>query len=1034
MKHILFSLAALFLTAGSYAQPWQDAKIWQQNREPMYARIVPCATSEGAVTHSEVRRTSLNGTWKFFFAKNNDEAPQKFYETGYDVSTWSDIKVPGSWELQKFDAPIYTDTRYPFPANPPYVPTSYNPVGSYVCTFDYHPGNRAGELFLTFEGVESAFYVYLNGVEVGYSEDSRLDARFRVTKLLRDGKNTLAVKVFRYSDGSYMEDQDYWKYSGIERNVYIEERAASRVEDYKLVAGLKDDFTNGDFALELKPNAGCKKGTKIKVEVLDGTKIVFEKLLSYRSAKDSLLSVSTTINKVKPWNAETPNIYTLRVTTLTEQGKVAESFAHKFGFRNVRIHQGQLQVNGVAVEIKGVNRHEHDPLEGRSISRESMIQDIVLMKQLGINAVRTCHYPNYSEWYELCTEYGLYVVDEANIESHGMENHPDSTLANYADWEGAFMSRMSRMVMRDRNHTSVITWSLGNESGYGKNFETIYHWTKNFDPTRPVQYEGGGITGVSDIYCPMYARPWALMQYVNSRQPRPLILCEYAHAMGNSVGNFDDYWNIIRAHEQLQGGFIWDWVDQGFKGKDEKGNDIWLYGGDLGFVGIKNDTTFCQNGLMAADRTPHPHASQVKKTYAGIQFEPVQFSANEIKVKNYFDFTTLDKYKLEWKLEADGIVLDSGSMDFPFIKPHGSSVISIDFKKPLIAPATHYYLTLTARLKEAAVYADKDFVVSVGQWQIPWYKEPEYAGIKEQPVLQQNDTTVTVTTSKAIYVFSSVRGELTSMVVEGKELIKSGLVPNFWRGMTDNDIANKAHLRCKEWHKPEFKMSDFKIAAERDKVTISSTCVVNQSKIDLRYCIAGDGALQVKMHFTPADDKVLSEMPRFGMRVILDKSFDKFTWLGRGPGESYMDRKSGELVGLYSGDVWSQLHRYNRPQESGNKSDVEWASLRDQDGTGIMAGSNVPLSVSAWNLLQEDLEYVPMDIEHRHGGSLEKRDLVWFNIDLMQQGVGGDNTWGAPVHSEYTISPVERSYMFVIRPLRSGDDEVKESKNVSFFK
>jgi len=412
----------------------------------------------------------------------------------------------------------------------------------------------------------------------------------------------------------------------------------------------------------------------------------------------------------------------------------------------------------------------------------------------------------------------------------------------------------------------------------------------------------------------------------------------------------------------------------------------------------------------------------------------VQFSANEIKVKNYFDFTTLDKYKLEWKLEADGIVLDSGSIDFPFIKPHGSSVISIDFKKPLIAPATHYYLTLTARLKEAAVYADKDFVVSVGQWQLPWYKEPEYAGVKEQPVLQQNDTTVTVTTSKAIYVFSSVRGELTSMVVEGKELIKSGLVPNFWRGMTDNDIANKAHLRCKEWHKPEFKMSDFKIAAERDKVTISSTCVVNQSKIDLRYCIAGDGALQVKMHFTPADDKVLSEMPRFGMRVILDKSFDKFTWLGRGPGESYMDRKSGELVGLYSGDVWSQLHRYNRPQESGNKCDVEWASLRDQDGTGIMAGSNVPLSVSAWNLLQEDLEYVPMDIEHRHGGSLEKRDLVWFNIDLMQQGVGGDNTWGAPVHSEYTISPVERSYMFVIRPLRSGDDEVKESKNVSFFK
>lgn len=1034
MKHILFSLAILFITTGSYAQPWQDAKIWQQNREPMYARIVPCASIEGAVTRLDVRRTSLNGIWKFFFAKNNQEAPQNFYETDYDVSKWSDIKVPGSWELQKFDAPIYTDTRYPFPADPPYVPSTYNPVGSYVRTFDFNGGDKKSEFFLTFEGVESAFYVYLNGVEVGYSEDSRLEARFRVTNLLREGKNTLAVKVFRYSDGSYLEDQDYWKYSGIERNVYIEERATSRVEDYKLIADLKDNYTNGDFRLELMPNTECKKGVRIMVEVLDGSRTLLKNLLTYRSAKDSILSVSSTFNNVKPWNAETPHIYTLRVTTLTEKGKVLESFAHNFGFRNVRIHQGQLQVNGVAVEIKGVNRHEHDPLEGRTITRESMVQDIVLMKQLGINAVRTCHYPNYSEWYELCTEYGLYVVDEANIESHGMENHPDGTLANYADWEGAFMSRMSRMVKRDRNHTSVITWSLGNESGYGKNFETIYHWTKKYDPTRPVQYEGGGLTGVSDIYCPMYARPWALLQYVNSRQPRPLILCEYAHAMGNSVGNFDDYWNIIRAHDQLQGGFIWDWVDQGFKGKDKKGNDIWLYGGDLGFVGVKNDTTFCQNGLMAADRTPHPHASQVKKTYAGIQFEPVQFSANEVRVKNYFDFTTLDNYRLEWKLEADGKTLESGSMDFPSIEPHGSSVVSIDFKKPLIAPATHYYLTLIARLKEATVYADKDFIVSVEQWQLPWYKEPEYKEVKEQATFEQNDTTVTVTTSKAKYGFSSVSGELTSMIIEGKELIKSGFVPNFWRGMTDNDVANKTHLRCKEWHKPEYNLSDFKTANEDNNVKISSTYEVNNCKIEIQYCISGDGAMRVKMHFTPASDKEFSEMPRFGMRAILNKAFDQFTWLGRGPGESYMDRKSGELIGLYNGDVWSQLHRYNRPQETGNKCDVEWVSLRDLDGIGIIASSNVPLSVSAWNLLQEDLEYVPADIERRHGGSLEKRDLVWFNVDLMQQGVGGDNTWGAPVHSEYTISPIERSYTFIIRPLKAEDDEVKESKRVSFRK
>lgn len=373
-------------------------------------------------------------------------------------------------------------------------------------------------------------------------------------------------------------------------------------------------------------------------------------------------------------------------------------------------------------------------------------------------------------------------------------------------------------------------------------------------------------------------------------------------------------------------------------------------------------------------------------------------------------------------------------MDFPSIEPHGSSVVSIDFKKPLIAPATHYYLTLTARLKEATVYADKDFIVSVEQWQLPWYKEPEYKEVNEQATFEQNDTTVTVTTSKAKYGFSSVSGELTSMIIEGKELIKSGFVPNFWRGMTDNDVANKTHLRCKEWHKPEYNLTDFKTANEDNNVKISSTYEVNNCKIEIQYCISGDGAMQVKMHFTPASDKEFSEMPRFGMRAILNKAFDQFTWLGRGPGESYMDRKSGELIGLYNGDVWSQLHRYNRPQETGNKCDVEWVSLRDPDGSGIIASSNVPLSVSAWNLLQEDLEYVPADIEHRHGGSLEKRDLVWFNVDLMQQGVGGDNTWGAPVHSEYTISPIERSYTFIIRPLKAGDDEVKESKRVSFRK
>lgn len=594
-KLYTFLLSSLLCT-GALAdnEPWQNPQVNEMNREPMHAHFTPFTNEANAlkqralpadvrfdVNPATERRITLDGTWKFLFSKNNDLCPKDFHKPGFSTRKWSKIEVPGSWELQGFDAPIYTDTRYPFPPNPPYVPTDYNPVGAYIREFTVPAGWEGMDVFLDFEGVESAYYVWVNGELAGYAEDSRLPSHFNITKLLKKGNNRLAVKVFRYSDGSYLEGQDYWKYSGIERSVYLYARPQSRVKDFRMTAELINNYKDGELKLDVflhRPKAG----ETVEVKVMDRDKVIYDRKKSIASATDTLFTQQQVFPNARTWNAETPNTYTLVVSTFDAQGKPLESFTHLFGFRTVEMMNGMQMINGQAVLFKGVNRHEHDPHKGRTITVGSMIHDIQLMKQFNLNGVRNCHYPNNYAWYELCTEFGLYMVDEANIESHGMMFHKDETLANYPDWEVSFMQRMSRMIARDRNYSAIVTWSMGNESGYGKHFETLYDYTKKIDPTRPVQYEGGGYNSKSDIYCPMYARIWRLRQHVNQRDARPMILCEYAHAMGNSVGNFQDYWDLIYKYDQLQGGFIWDWVDQTFAIKDENQRDIWAFGGDMG--------------------------------------------------------------------------------------------------------------------------------------------------------------------------------------------------------------------------------------------------------------------------------------------------------------------------------------------------------------------------------------------------------------------------------------------------------------------
>lgn len=1051
MKNKLYSLFFVTMIGSMNIQaqeePWQNAQINEINREPMYAHFIPYKNETSAlhqrslpvelrysVNPNAERRITLDGTWKFLYSKNNDVCPSDFHQPGYNTHKWKNIQVPGSWELQGFDAPIYTDTRYPFPANPPFVPTDYNPVGAYVRDFSVPADWNGMDIYLDFEGVESAYYVWVNGKLAGYAEDSRLSSQFNVTKLLKKGKNRLAVKVFRYSDGSYLEGQDYWKYSGIERSVYLYARPQNRIKDFHLTAGLINNYKDGDLNIEFMLNQP-QVGSSMEIKVLDGERILYQEKKTFTSTNDTIHIFNQQVENVRHWNAETPNIYMLVVNTFDAENNPLESFTHPFGFRSIEMRNGMQLINGKAVLFKGVNRHEHDPYTGRTITIASMVKDIELMKLFNLNSVRNCHYPNNYAWYDLCTEYGMYLIDEANIESHGMENHKDGTLANYPDWELPFMQRMSRMVERNRNFTAIVTWSMGNESGYGKHFETLYDYTKATDDTRPVQYEGGGYDAKSDIYCPMYARIWALRRHVNQRDARPLILCEYAHAMGNSVGNLQDYWDLIYKYDQLQGGFIWDWVDQSFAIKDENNRDIWAFGGDLGYVGIVNDSNFCANGLVTANRSLRPHIYEVKKVMQYIHFEPVPFGKNLIKITNRHDFINLNNYILHWAVETSGKAVQKGVMDFPLLNAGASTSMSLPIQ-PLPNDGKEYFLTLRAYTKEASPLVPQGHEVAIEQWKLPsmpFTKDivPAHGNL----TVIRDENNITLTNGGFEISFATQNGQIQALKYKGKNHIKEGLQPNFWRPLTDNDIPTKHLQRCGTWKDAgkNAKLQDLKVEQNTTFTTVLATYHMEEqdAQLQIRYQVRADGVIQVTMHFIPGQ-KQLSEIPRLGMYMVLPAEYEMMTWLGRGPHENYADRKTGALIGQYQATVWEQYHPYVRAQETANHCDVRWVALRNSMGEGILVTGEQPLSVSAWNFPMEDITYRPFLVERRHGGSIYKKDMVWLNIDHKQMGVGGDNTWGAQVHPEYTITPQEWKYTFILQPLNKEDDAAEKAEKQYF--
>ncbi len=1024
-------------------KPWEDPGICQVNREAPHAHFIPFSSAEQARTEDKWQSSmlkSLNGTWQFHLSHNPSERPFWFFKNDFDTREWDEIQVPANWEVVGFDYPIYTNIDYPHAKTPPFIQKDYNPVGSYKRTFELPSEWDGSDIIAHFGAVSSCMNLWVNEQYVGYSEDSKTPAEFNITKYLVPGENTMAVEIFRWSDASYLEDQDFWRLSGITRDVYLVERGKQALKDFRVGSNLDDSYTNGLFSLDVEL-ANCGDLTVEAVLSFDGKTV---KEFSETTAGTSV-KFEAEIPNVKQWSAEIPNLYELLIT-LKDGDKIVEVIRQDVGFRRVEIVDATLRVNGKYVYIKGANLHEHNDKTGHVQDKETMLLDIKTMKENNLNAVRTSHYPEPALWYELCNKYGLYIVGEANIESHGMGYGPES-LAKNPDWKDAHMYRTENMYERDKNQPCVVIWSLGNEAGNGPNFMATYNYLKTIDGTRPVQFEQAHGGENTDIYCPMYMRMGAMEKFAKEKADKPLIQCEYAHAMGNSVGNLQDYWGLIEKYDVLQGGFIWDWVDQGLWTTNDAGEGFWAYGGDFGPDTVPSDGNFCNNGLVDPDRAVKPHLLEVKKVYQHIGFDAVDLKKGMISIKNKYIFMNLSAFDFVWEVTGDGKVVDSGDLGSIDLAPGESKKVNINFNvKP--EAGVEYFLNVHAKLKENWSLVEAGWILAEEQFEIPFvvpmtleYKIPQIPNV----TLEQNDGTATVSGEGFTVTFDKKSGVISSFKKGQTEVLISGPIPNFWRAPIDNDFGNNLYNRSRVWRK----------AGERRKVT---DVLVNDkkstskgitfkfdipdeegntiAKYETSYTVYGTGEVVVKNDFKMTKDK-LPEIVRMGMNLVMPRSFDQMSWFGRGPQESYWDRKTGAFVGLYSGSVADQYWAYLRPQENGNKTDVRWMTITDEAGNGLLFSGMPLLEVSAHHNIMEDFESVErtdgrqvpgVEVINRHINDVKPRDLTSVNVDYKQMGVGGDDSWGAWTHDEYRLTGKEYSYAFKMSIISAEDDPAQKAK------
>lgn len=1037
-RQLMFSCACLAILSAEAQKDkpwWLDPEVNEVNTMAPRAAFFAYETENLAKADQKARSErylSLEGKWKFNFSKDHDKAPRDFYSLKYDDSQWTDFPVPGILELNGYGDAIYSNNGYPwrtqFRPEPPFVEERNNYTGSYRKMVTVPADWKGERIYLHVGSATSNLMVWVNGKFVGYSEDSKVSAEFDLTKYLTPGKeNLIAMQVMRWCDGSYLEDQDFWRFTGIAREVYLYARPQAHIADLFITPDLVNNYQDG--TLEVKLNAVGAKGETVMFSLKDKE----GKEVAAQTAKvggNGEVKVNFNVKNPLKWTAETPNLYTL-YTTLMDGKQVAEVVPQRVGFRKVEIKNAQVLVNGQPVLFKGANRHELDPVTGYVVSMDRMLEDIRVMKELNINAVRTCHYPNDPRWYELCDIYGIYMVAEANIESHGM-GYGDKTLAKEPTYEKAHLERNESNIKIYKNHPSIIFWSVGNEAGYGPNFEKAYDLVKAYDPSRPCQYEQAGQNGKTDIFCPMYYDYGGCEWYAKGDNPRPLIQCEYAHAMGNSMGGFKEYWDMVRKYPKYQGGFIWDFVDQGLRVKNKQGKTIYAYGGDFGRYPT-SDHNFNCNGIINPDRKPNPHANEVRYYYQNIWATAKDLKAGEVEVYNENFFKSLDDVELQWTLESEGKVLANGrsALDIPaqqkrVVKLDGYS-LPADVKGEVV-------LNLDFVLKKAEPMLDAGYAVAREQFVVNPYTFPTMESVlavtsgkydTRKVEKEEKVAWVTLSAGNTSVTFNHWNGWIDYLDVDGKPMLEEGyaITPDFWRAPTDNDYGAGTQRKLHAWKNPEMKMKSFKVVENEGKAEKGVEVVYDMPSVEatltMTYTLTPAGELVVNEAMTVNKDaKHKPELMRYGMQLVMPKAYNMLTYYGKGPGENYIDRNNGDRLGVYDAKVADQYWGYVRPQESGNKTEVRYWQVKDENGKGLEFYSFAPMECSTLNYLASDLDDGWDKNAHQsHSGDLTPRDFSVVKLAARQRGLACVNSWGAIPLEQYRMPYQDYSFTYVIRPL-----------------
>lgn len=1010
----------------------RNQHLLQRNRLSPRAHFISFSNVKDALTTYPDMATSkklLNGKWDFFYAEHPTMIPKSFYQKGYDSSQWDKIQVPGVWQLQGYGRPHYSDLYYPFPVHPPHVPTK-NPTGCYRRTF-YIPTDWDGQnIHLRFEGVDSSFHVWVNGHEVGYSQGSRLTSEFDITPFISDGMNSIAVQVYQWCDGSYLEDQDMWWFNGIFRDVYLLAIPQQHIYDFYVTTDLDEQYDNAslDIRATIRNTGEQEERLSLSYQLLDKNECVAagESLIQLVKADSSIsISVKQLVTSPRKWSAEDPNLYTLLLILKNSNGKTIEVIPYRVGFRTIEIKDGLLKINGTTILFKGVNRHDHDPDTGRTVSYETMKKDIIMMKQFNINAVRTAHYPNDPRFYELCDEYGLYVIDETDLETHGFELlGNENQLSDDPSWETAYVERVERMVERDKNHPCIIMWSLGNESGFGRNFEAMYKRCKEIDPTRIVHYEGDRETKATDIYSTMYSSVDRILDFAKTDNwNKPHILCEFAHAMGNGPGGLKEYWDAFYQFDRLQGGFVWEWIDHGLRQFTPEGEIYFAYGGDFGDE--PNNSNFCLDGLVNSERVPSPGLYQYKKIIEPVSVKVVDVKEGIFQLENRYNFLSLDHLECSWTIEGNGDLVASGTVELPYICASSIGEIRLPISHIKKLENVDYKLNLLFSLKLDTKWAEKGHEIAWAQIDLP---NEEFDEIKQkpsslEPIFIDDHSSVLVIHGYEFEIqFSKIDGRIISWISNEQSMMEKGPRLNFWRAMTDNEMymvkkwkEAYLHMLVHDVKKIDYDQLDASTIKVRVEETISPLVTGWGVECSYEYIIQGNGLVQLAISGKPFG-KLPDTWPKVGLEMQLPSDFHHVSWYGRGPLENYPDSKEACRIGHYRKTVDELFYPYEFPQENGNRSDVKWVSFHNGNHLGLLAVGEQDINFSAHYFTKEDIE------EAKHHYQLKKRDVITLNIDYQLNGLGSNSCGPGPL-PKYQLKPVAFQFNVTFTPFY-GNEEI----------